>query len=89
MTFICLFVIFLRTQEIVHSYGDMTITSEELQILTLARHLRPLSSEGSLAYHAYCDKGSSVYNGHLRRPVSLTSIAERLTVELSLPAFTT
>ena len=33
--------------------------------------------------------GASVYNGHLRGPVTLTPIAERLTVELSLPAFTT
>ena len=30
-----------------------------------------------------------VYNGHLRRPVTLTPIAERLAVELSLPVFTT
>ena len=27
------------------------------QILTYARHLRPLSSEGSLACHLYCDTG--------------------------------
>ena len=33
--------------------------------------------------------GASVYNGHLRGPVTLTSIAERLAVELSLPVFTT
>ena len=29
--------------------------------------------------------GASVYNGHLRGPVTLTPIAERLAVELSLP----
>ena len=33
--------------------------------------------------------GSSVYNGHLRGPVTLSLIAERLAVELSLPVFTT
>ena len=33
--------------------------------------------------------GASVYNGHLRGPVTLTPIAERLAVELSLPVFTT
>ena len=33
--------------------------------------------------------GSSVYNGHLRGPVTLTPIAERLAVELSRPVFTT
>ena len=32
--------------------------------------------------------GASVYNDHLRGPVILTPIAERLTVELSLPVFT-
>ena len=33
--------------------------------------------------------GASVYNGHLRWPMILTPIAERLAVELSLPVFTT
>ena len=40
-----------------HSYGDVTITGERLQILIYARHLWPLSSEGSFAYHTYCDTG--------------------------------
>ena len=30
---------------------------------------------------------ASVYNGHLRLPVTLTSLDERLAVELSLPDF--
>ena len=30
-----------------------------------------------------------VFNGHLRGPVTLTPIAERLAVELLLPVFTT
>ena len=38
-----------------HSFGDVTIAGEGLQISTYARHLRPLSSEGSLACHTYCD----------------------------------
>ena len=33
--------------------------------------------------------GASVFNGHLRGPVTLTPIAERSAVELSLPVFTT
>ena len=33
--------------------------------------------------------GPTVYNGHLRGLVTLTPIAERLAVELSLPVFTT
>ena len=33
--------------------------------------------------------GTSVFNGHLQGPMTLTPVAERLVVELSLPAFTT
>ena len=33
--------------------------------------------------------GPTVYNGHLRGTVTLTSVTERLVVELSLPVFTT
>ena len=42
---------------IFHSFGDVTITGEGLQILTYARHLWPLSSEDSLACQTYCDTG--------------------------------
>ena len=42
---------------IFHSYGDVTITGERLQILTYTRRLRPLSSEGPLACHTCCDTG--------------------------------
>ena len=66
--FICLIVVFHPTQEFFYSYGDATITGEGLQILTYAWHSWPLSSEGSLACHVY---GASVYNGHLREPVTL------------------
>ena len=38
-------------------YGDVTVTSEGLQIFTYARHTWPLCSERSLACHANCDKG--------------------------------
>ena len=43
--------------KIFHSYGDVTIAGEGLQILTYARHLGPLSSEGSLTFHTHCDTG--------------------------------
>ena len=73
---VCLFNCgFLSHLRIFHSYGDVTIASEGLQILTYARHLCPLSSEDS--------------NGHFEGPVTLTPIAERSAVELSLPVFTT
>ena len=39
------------------SYGDVAIAGEGLHILTCVRHSWPLSSEGSLAFHAYCDTG--------------------------------
>ena len=35
----------------------VTITGEGLQILTYTRHCWPLSSEGSLSCHTYCDTG--------------------------------
>ena len=44
---------FSSHSRIFHSFEDVTITGERLQILTYARHLRLLSSEG----HTYCDKG--------------------------------
>ena len=34
-------------ERIFHSYGDVSIAGEGLQILTYARHSWPLSSEGS------------------------------------------
>ena len=41
-----------------HLYGNVTITSEALQILTYARHSLSSSSEGSLAYRTYCNTGN-------------------------------
>ena len=69
---------------IFHSYEDVTITGEELRIFTNIRHSSPLSSEGSLACHIYCDHEASVYNCHLRGHVTLTPVAKRLAMELSL-----
>ena len=51
--FVCLGV--LSHWGIFHSFGD--VTGEGLQILAFARHSWLLSSEGSLAYHTYCDTG--------------------------------
>ena len=53
--FVCLG--FSFRSRIFHLYGDVTFASEGLQILTFARHSWPLSSEGSLACHTYCDTG--------------------------------
>ena len=52
---VCLFVCgFSSHSRIVHSFGDVTITGEKL-LLIHAHHLWPLSSEGSLACHTYCN----------------------------------
>ena len=50
---ICLFGVYPTTD--FHSFGD--VTGEGLQILTYDRHSWPLSSEGSLTCHTYCDTG--------------------------------
>ena len=42
-----------------------------------------------LTCHSYCDTDLPFYDGHLRGPVTLTPVAERLAKELSLPVFTT
>ena len=70
-----------------HSYGDVAITGEGLQILTYTRLSWPLSSEGSLVCQTYCDMGHP-----LRMVISEESwhslVAERFAVELSLPVTT-
>ena len=69
-----------------YSFGDFTIIGEELHILTYTPHSWPWSIEGSLTYVPHLPwHGASVYNGHLRGPVTLTPVAEYLAVELSLP----
>ena len=55
--FVCLFIWVYRPTQEYHSHGHVTMTGEGLQILTYARHSWPLSIEGSLACHTYCDKG--------------------------------
>ena len=55
---LCLFGVFHPTREFfTRSFRDVTFVGEELQILTYARHLWPLSSEGSFACHTYCGTG--------------------------------
>ena len=67
---------------IFHSYADVTITIERLQILTYILHSWPLSSEGFKTCHAYCD------NNHLLQgPRTLTPVVKHLAVELSQSCF--
>ena len=48
---------FTSDSRIFHSYGDVTIAGQGLQVLTSARHSWPLSREGSLTCHNCCDTG--------------------------------
>ena len=55
---VCLFVWSLPSHwRIFHSYEEVTIAGEGLQILTYPRHSWPLSSEGPLICHTHCDTG--------------------------------
>ena len=80
---------FSSHSRICHSYGDVTISSEGLHILIYIYSALIVieSSEGSLACHF---DGASVYNYcYLRGPVTLTAVAKRLAVELSISVLTT
>ena len=81
-------VVLSSTREFFTHIETSTITGEGLQILINDRHLWPLSSEGSLACHTYCDTGQP-FIMVLRGSVTLAPYAERLAVELSLPVLTT
>ena len=55
---VCLFVWNISADlRIFHSYGDVTVAGEGLQILTYVRRTWPLSRKGSLACHTYNDTG--------------------------------
>ena len=54
---VCLFGCFRNTREFLHSYGDIAIANEGLQILANVRHSLPLNREGSLACNTYRDIG--------------------------------
>ena len=63
---------FSSHSRVFYSFGEVSITSELLQIWTYTRHSWPLSSEGSLLCRTYCDMGQPfIYNGHLRGPMTL------------------
>ena len=64
-------------------------TREFFTHMETSRYSWPLSSEGSLTCHTYCDRGLPPYNGDIRGPVTLTPVAEHLAVELSLAVITT
>ena len=73
---------------IVHSYGDVSIIVKRCKF-DLCSALMAIEQWGFFSVPHLLLHGASVYNGYLREPVKLTTIAERLAVELSLPVFTT
>ena len=64
--------------KIFHSFGDVKYTLKGFKWLSL-----PFRSEGSSTCHTYYDTGQP-FISHLRGPVTLTPVAERLAVKLSL-----
>ena len=54
--FVCLFGFFRPTREF-FTHMETSPAGEGLQIFTFDRHSWPLSSEGSLTCHTYCDTG--------------------------------
>ena len=75
---VCLFVYlfvwgFPSHSRIFQSFVDVPLAGEELQILTYARHSWPLSKEGSLTCHIYCDLGLSQPGIEPRSPACKTN----------------
>ena len=82
--FVCLG--FSSLSRMFHSYGDIAIADERLQILTYARRSWPLSSGGS----SLCNAGRPFKLVISEDPWhSHTCIAGLIAVELSLPVFLT
>ena len=88
-SFVCLFFFFFVWFFFFFFFFLLIIIGEGLQFFTYARQSMLLSSEISLAFHSYCNTRQSVFNGHLRRPVTINHFSERFVVELSLTVFTT
>ena len=72
--FVCLFMVFRPTREF---FTDMETSPFPAANFDLCSALVAIE-----------EWGASVHNDHLRGPVTLTRIAERLAVRLSLPVFT-
>ena len=82
---------FSSHSSIFHSFGDVNITGEGLQILTYIVSSAPMAIEqrGFFGVPHLLWHGASVYNVHLLGPVTLTPIAESWAVELLPSIFTT
>ena len=87
--FVCLFGVFCPTWEFFthiwrrHHYQWRTVN------FNLCSALMAIEQWGFFSVPHLLWHGDSVYNGHLRGPVTPTPIKERFAVELSLPVFAT
>ena len=68
-----------------HSFGDVTVNGERLQILIYTLHSWSLSSESSFSMRHLLWQGTSIYNGPLWAPVALTPDVKRLALGVLLP----
>ena len=87
--FLFVYLEFIVPLKIFHSYGDVTIAGEGLQIFYLCSALMAIEQWGFFNVPHLLWHWHTLYNGHLRGPVTLTPVAERLAGELSLPVFMT
>ena len=82
----CLYVwSFLSHSRIFPSYGNVTIADEGLQIWPMLGTHMAIELWGFLSVPHLLWHRASIYNGHIRGPVTLTPIAKHL--ELSLPVY--
>ena len=79
----CSFAVFRSTREFFIQLETLALPDFDISFAPMANEQWGFFSVQHLLWH-----GASVYNGHLRGPVTFTTVANRLAVELSLPIFT-
>ena len=91
VNYICLFVCFCGLYRPTSEFVIHLETScrRKAANLDLSSALNAIEQWGFFTMPHLLWHGPTVYNGHLRGPVTLTPVAERLALELSLPVFTT
>ena len=75
--------------KIFHSFGDFTIVGERLQKFHLCSAVMAIEQWGFFNVSHLLWHGLTVYNGHLRGPLTLTPIAKHWAEKLVLPVLTT
>ena len=86
--FVCLYGVYRTTREFFTHMGTSSLPVKGCKLIDLCSALMAIEQWGFFSVPHLLWHGASVYNGHLRRPATLTPIAERLAMELSLSVFT-